>query len=85
MARAAGGTSCTTPEGYFGAGCTFDNTKYGVPFIEAGGRADPPASDLRVRGEARNLGGVFEAFRDLFAVQRYRHEELVGEVSGRSS
>jgi len=77
------GVSRTADRGYFGASYAYDDTKYGVPFIEEGAiQLTPRRHVLNMRGGARGLNGAFEAVRSSLAVRRYRHEELEGDEVG---
>jgi iron complex outermembrane receptor protein len=74
------GVAYTKQRGYFGASYAYDKTHYGIPLVEEGQtNLDPRRQVFTVRGEARNLGGPFEAFRGSFGVRRYKHDELDGE------
>ena len=82
-AFASVGVSRTSQNAYLGAGVQIDDTKYGVPVIEGGAITLTPRRQVYgVRGEARNLSGVFSSARGSLAYHRYRHEELVGDVVG---
>lgn len=71
------GLSRTTQQGYLGASVSLDDTRYGVPVVEGGGiELNPRRRVLNVRGERRDLPGVFDSVRGSIAHHRYRHEEL---------
>ena len=77
------GVSRTGDRGYIGASYGYDDTKYGIPFIEEGAiQLTPRRHTFNLRGGARGLNGAFEAVRSSLAVRRYRHEELEGEDVG---
>jgi iron complex outermembrane receptor protein len=71
------GLSRTSTGGYLGASVAIDDTRYGVPVVEDGGiELNPRRRVLSVRGERRNLDGLFDSVRASMAHHRYRHEEL---------
>ena len=75
--------SRTSQNSYLGAGVQLDDTKYGVPVIEEGAISLTPRRQVYgLRGEARNLSGLFSSVRGSLAYHRYRHEELVGNIVG---
>ena len=82
-AFASVGVSRTSQNSYLGAGVQLDDTKYGVPVIEEGAISLTPRRQVYgLRGEARNLSGLFSSVRGSLAYHRYRHEELVGNIVG---
>jgi iron complex outermembrane receptor protein len=77
------GVSWTGTRGFFGGSYGYDDTRYGIPFIEEGQvELTPRRHMLALKGEALKLGGPFEGVRADFASRRYRHEEIVGGVIG---
>jgi iron complex outermembrane receptor protein len=80
-AAAEVGAAYTKDNGYFGASYAYDRTHYGIPLVEEGEtNLNPRRHVFNLRGEARNLGGVFDSVRGSFGVRRYRHDELDGDV-----
>ena len=80
-AAAEVGAAYTKENGYFGASYAYDRTHYGIPLVEEGEtNLDPRRHVFNLRGEARNMGGVFGSVRGSFGVRRYRHDELDGDV-----
>jgi iron complex outermembrane receptor protein len=74
------GLAYTKDNGYFGGSYAFDRTHYGIPFVEEGTtNLDPRRQVFTLRGEKRNMGGLFDGFRGSFGVRRYRHDEKAGE------
>src|SRR6185312_13204112 len=54
---------------------------YGIPLVEEGEtNLNPRRQIFTLRGEKRQLGGIFDSFRGLFGVRRYKHDELDGDV-----
>jgi len=77
------GLSWTGANGYVGGSYGYDNTRYGIPFIEEGQvELTPRRHMLAVKAEASKLGGAVEGFRADFASRRYRHEEIAGGEVG---
>lgn len=79
------GLSRTWSKGYLGASYGYEDTRYGIPYVEDGQvELTPRRHMINVRGEARNLDGFVSAVKASVAARRYRHEELVaGEVGTR--
>lgn len=74
------GLSWTGENGYLGGSFSYDKTHYGIPFLEDGvTNLDPRRRNLTLRGERRNLKGLFDSVRGSFGVRRYNHDELDGE------
>ena len=74
------GAGYTATNGYFGASYAYDRTHYGIPLVEEGEtNLDPRRQIVTVRGEKRQMGGLFDSFRGSFGVRRYKHDELDGE------
>jgi iron complex outermembrane recepter protein len=75
-----GGVSYTAANGYFGGSYAYDQTHYGIPFVEAGEtNIDPRRHVFTLRGEKRNMTGWFDGVRGSFGVRRYKHDEKDGE------
>lgn len=79
------GLAWTGARGFLGGSYTYDDTKYGIPFVEDGQvELTPRRHAVAVKFGADQLGGVIEGIRANFAARRYKHEELVaGEVGTR--
>jgi iron complex outermembrane receptor protein len=74
------GVGYVADNGYLGASYAYDRTHYGIPFVEEGQtNLDPRRQIFNIRGERRNIGGLFESVRASVGVRRYRHDELDGE------
>lgn len=72
------GVSRTTDNGFLGVSYQYDDTKYGIPFVEDGQvELTPRRHSVNVRGEARKLSGLFESVKGSLAVRRYQHDEVV--------
>jgi iron complex outermembrane receptor protein len=79
------GVSWTSDKGFFGASYGYDDTKYGLPFVEEGQvELTPRRHMLGVKAAANGLGGAIDGFRFSFASRRYAHEEIVGGEIGTS-
>jgi iron complex outermembrane recepter protein len=79
------GLSYTAGKGYLGGNYAYEDTRYGIPYVEDGQVELTPRRHLvNLRGEARNLDGFFSAVKGSFAARRYKHEEIVGGVTGTS-
>lgn len=77
------GVAWTGEKGYFGGSYGYDDTKYGIPFVEEGRiTLTPRRHMIGLRGGGRALEGAIETFRSSLAVRRYRHEELEGSEVG---
>ena len=77
------GASWTGGGRFVGGSYGYDDTRYGVPFIEEGQVTLTPRRHMvAVKGGADALGGIFEGLRANFAARRYRHEEIVGGEVG---
>jgi iron complex outermembrane receptor protein len=73
------GAGYTSDRGYFGGSYGYDRSHYGIPLVEAGEtNLDPRRQNFTVRGERRQMGGLFDSFRGSLGVRRYRHDELDG-------
>jgi iron complex outermembrane recepter protein len=79
-AMAEVGLSMTSDNGYFGGSYAHDQSHYGIPFVEDGHtNLDPRRHIVNIRGERRNMTGLFQSLRASFGVRRYKHDELDGE------
>jgi iron complex outermembrane receptor protein len=77
------GLARTWEKGFFGASYGYDDTRYGIPFVEEGLIQLTPRRHLfGLKAAATDLGGAIDGFRFSFASRRYRHEELVGDEVG---
>jgi iron complex outermembrane receptor protein len=77
------GVSWTGERGYVGGSYGYDDTKYGIPFVEEGQiQLTPRRHVVGARAEIGKLTGPVESIRSSFAYRQYRHEELVGEEVG---
>lgn len=77
------GGSLTGARGYLGASYQYDDTKYGIPFVEGGAiELTPRRHAFAVRSQARDPGGFVNGLRGSFNLRRYRHEELEGDTIG---
>jgi iron complex outermembrane receptor protein len=79
------GLSWTAARGYVGANYAYEDTRYGLPYVEEGQvELTPRRSIVNVRGEMHDLEGFFRSIRGSYAGRWYRHEEIVaGEVGTR--
>jgi iron complex outermembrane receptor protein len=77
------GGSWTSARGYLGASYGYDDSKYGIPFVEEGNIQLTPRRHLvTVRGETREMSGFVSSLRGSIGIRRYRHDELEGEEIG---
>ena len=77
------GLAYTGEKAYVGGSYGYDDTKYGIPFVEDGNiQLTPRRHMLGVRAGADNLSGAFESFRVLVGARQYQHDELEGEDVG---
>ena len=77
------GLSWTGAKGYVGASYGYDDTRYGIPFVEEGlVQLTPRRHMFAIKGEAKNLTGPIEGFRADVALRRYQHDEVVGGEVG---
>ena len=77
------GSAFTTDRGFVGASYQYDDTKYGIPFVEGGDiQLTPRRHVFAVRGQSRGLDTFVNGVRASFNVRRYRHEELEGQAVG---
>ena len=77
------GVAFTGDRAYFGGSYGYDDTKYGVPFIEEGQiQLTPRRHMFGLRTGAERLNGPFDSVRLLAGYRSYRHEELEGTEVG---
>ncbi len=77
------GLSWTSQRGYLGASYAYDDTRYGVPYIEEGQvELTPQRHAVNLSGEIRDLSGFVSGVRGSLGYRRYRHEEVVGDHIG---
>ena len=77
------GAAWTGERTYFGGSYGYDDTKYGIPFVEEGLiQLTPRRHMIGLRAGAEGLRGPFESVRALFGYRQYRHEELEGDEVG---
>ena len=77
------GVSWTGGSGYVGASYGYDDTRYGIPFIEEGQvELTPRRHVAAAKAEFSRLPGFIQGIRADVAVRRYRHEEIVGGETG---
>jgi len=76
------GLSWTGARGHLGANYAYEDTRYGLPYVEEGQvELTPRRSIVNVRGEMKGLGGFLGSIRGSYAGRWYKHEEIVaGEV-----
>ena len=79
------GLSWTGARGYVGGNYAYEDTRYGLPYVEDGQvELTPRRSIVNLRGEMRELEGLFKSVRGSYAGRWYRHEEIVaGEIGTR--
>ena len=77
------GVAYTGEHRYFGGSYGYDDTKYGIPFVEDGNiQLTPRRHMVGLRAGADQLTGPFESYRVLFGYRHYRHDELEGDEVG---
>jgi iron complex outermembrane receptor protein len=77
------GVAYTGEHSYVGGSYGYDNTKYGLPYVEEGLiQLTPRRQMFGARAGADNLTGMFTSYRALFGYRHYRHDELEGEEIG---
>jgi iron complex outermembrane receptor protein len=77
------GVAWTGDGRYFGGSYGYDDTKYGVPFVEEGQiQLTPRRHMFGLRAGADQLTGLFSSYRVLFGYRQYRHDELEGDEVG---
>ncbi len=77
------GLSWTREKGFIGGSYGYDDTRYGVPFVEEGlVELTPRRHTLAFKAGGDKLAGPVEGIRANVAVRRYRHDEIVGGEVG---
>jgi iron complex outermembrane receptor protein len=77
------GASWTREHGFVGASYGYDDTKYGIPFVEEGQiELTPRRHTFVLKAGADTLPGIIEGIRANVAARRYRHEEIAGGEIG---
>jgi iron complex outermembrane recepter protein len=77
------GLAWTGEHGYFGGSYGYDDTKYGIPYVEEGNiQLTPRRHMFGVRAGGDQLNGLLTSYRALFGYRKYRHDELEGEEVG---
>jgi iron complex outermembrane receptor protein len=77
------GAAWTRENRFFGASYGYDDTRYGVPFIEEGQvELTPRRHTFTVKAGADKLGRALEGIRATFSARRYQHDEVVGGEVG---
>ena len=77
------GMSFVGRRGYLGGHYGYEDTRYGIPFLEDGNiTLTPRRHRAGLRAELRDLDGVIESVRGSLGLRRYRHEELEGDEVG---
>lgn len=73
------GGSWTGERSYAGASYAYDDSKYGVPFVEDGEtQLTPRRHAVTLRAGAQGLDGAITSYRATFGLKRYTHNELDG-------
>jgi iron complex outermembrane receptor protein len=79
------GLSWTGARSYVGGSYGYDDTKYGIPIVEAGNvQLTPRRHSLAFRAGGQGLSGALDSYRATFTMRRYKHDELEGEDVGTS-
>jgi iron complex outermembrane receptor protein len=74
------GVSRTLAKTYFGGSYVFDDSKYGIPFVEEGEtRLTPQRHAVTLRSGGTGLDGPISSYRATLGIKRYNHDELDGE------
>ncbi len=77
------GGGFTAANGFVGASYQFDDTRYGIPFVEGGEiELTPRRHTFSARAQSRGLDGLVTGLKAAFNVRRYRHAELEGDEVG---
>ena len=77
------GLSWTGQKGYVGGSYSYDDTRYGIPFVEEGQvELTPRRHVFAAKSEFSQLPGVIAGIRADVAVRRYQHDEIVGGETG---
>jgi iron complex outermembrane receptor protein len=75
------GGAYTTDKGFLGASYQYDDSKYGIPFVEEGEtQLTPRRHTVSMRAQTKGLDRFVDGLRTSFNVRRYRHDELDGET-----
>ena len=82
---ASAGVAWTGARGFFGGSYGYDDTRYGLPFVEEGQvELTPRRHTLGAKAGMTQLKGLLEGAQVDFTSTRYKHEEIVaGEVGTR--
>jgi iron complex outermembrane receptor protein len=77
------GAAWTSERSYVGGSYGYDDSRYGVPFVEEGEtELTPRRHAIMFRAGGQQLNGPFSSYRGTLAVRRYKHDELdAGEVA----
>ncbi len=74
------GGARTFEKSYVGAGYAYDDTKYGIPFVEEGQtQLTPQRHAFTIRAGGSGLDGGITGYRATLGIKRYNHDELDGE------
>jgi iron complex outermembrane recepter protein len=77
------GAAWTGEHAYAGASYGYDDTKYGIPFVEDGMISlTPKRHAFSVRAGATERAGWLQSYRATLGVRRYEHSELEGTEVG---
>jgi iron complex outermembrane receptor protein len=77
------GVAWTGERSHAGVSYGYDDTKYGIPFVEEGQiQLTPRRHVFGLRAGSDQLSGPFSSYRALFGYRQYRHDELEGEEVG---
>lgn len=77
------GGAWTGDRQYAGVSYGYDDTKYGVPILEAGEISlTPKRHAFSARAGGQGLDGVLSSYRATLGVRRYTHSELEGDEVG---
>ena len=77
------GLSWTGAKNYLGGSYGYDDTKYGIPIVEAGDiQLTPRRHSFSLRAGGQDLAGAFDSYRATFTGRRYTHDELEGDQVG---
>jgi iron complex outermembrane recepter protein len=75
------GVSRTMDRNYVGASYVFDDSKYGIPFVEEGEtQLTPQRHAVTVRAGGSGLNRSITSYRATLGIKRYNHDELDGET-----
>ena len=79
------GVSRTGEKHYAGASYGYDNSKYGIPIVEAGTvQLTPKRHSMSARAGGQNLAGWVQSYRATLGVRKYQHDELAGSAVERT-